>query len=187
MSWLFEGRAEVYLLLGVVAVVAAGLWWVTGKRSFAVVAGAVLGLIVLYFVLDRLVVTDREQISSHIEAMGRAVADRSADGIMRHVSDRFRLPLKNLDKAGLRAVAERGFQQGVTRIVPYDLTPLEISRAEREAKFEFMVRVDSADGPHLLRCKSRFVLDPDDQWRLQTFDVFDPLRNTSQGNEIPLP
>ena len=88
-DWLFEGRVGVYVLL---AAVAAALFYFglqLRRRALFVAGGIAAALILVYFLLDRFVETDREQVQRKLIAMAEGVKARDADRIVTHVSTRF--------------------------------------------------------------------------------------------------
>jgi hypothetical protein len=200
-DWLFEGRQTVYVVLAAAAVVLLVAWWQTRKRYWLIGAGAMVGLIGLYFLLDRLVETDREQVVRKVQEMAAAVKARNIDGIFTHVSDEFRLD--GLDKASFRNSAE----QAIIRLrrveevevwdfhVPSDFRSPHESRVGGSTRPTQVAQVGfqakpKGKGPGLEEgvgypCEARFVRDPDGQWRLLDFQVFKPVSDTKEPLPIP--
>jgi hypothetical protein len=196
-DWLFEGRPTVYVLLVAGAVFLLVAWWQTRKRYALLGAGAVVGLIGLYFLLDRLVVTDREQIVRQVREMAAAVKARNIDGLFAQVSDEFQVG--GLDKAGFRSYAEQailggkvqevevwdfdvpsGFRSPHESRVGTSTRPTEVARIRFKAKPKGPILGDA-----WFLCRAQFVRDPDGRWRLLHFDVFNPAVDTDQP--LPLP
>ena len=196
-DWLFEGRPTVYVILAAAVVLLLVAWWQTRKRYWLYPGLAFLALIGVYFLLDRLVETDREQIVRKVNEMSAGVRERSVDRIFANVSEQFHL--NGSGRAAFRQFAERALRTGeVTDITIWDFAFPEGFRTkvrrvgtagapERDgARVSFMVK---PQGPRLgapfFRCDATFVRDPDGQWRLFTFQLFQPGVDSNQPFQIP--
>jgi hypothetical protein len=175
-DWLFEGRMGVYVALAAVAVVLLLIGRQTGKRSWLLAGGIAAALIGVYFLLDRLVETDREagrkQIQERIEAMVNAVKERKPDDLVRHLSDNFKSPAGE-GKAEMRAVAHRYSQQiSVNKVVITDLKFVKEPLPDGgPAEVEFLCKLDDL----LFRCVATWDYHPPEGWRLLSARVFGPL------------
>jgi hypothetical protein len=196
-DWLFEGRPAVFVVLAAAALVLFVAWWQTRKRYWFYGAVAFLALAGLYFLLDRLVETDREQIVRKIEEMSAGVRERNVDRIFAHVSEQFRL--NNTDRAAFRAFADRAIRTGqVTEVKAWDFHFDDDFRAtERRtvrgtpqeaqlARVRFTVK---PEGPGITTagflCRATFIRDPDGQLRLLDFQLFNPLVDQNTPMQIP--
>jgi hypothetical protein len=196
-DWLFEGRPTVYVILAAAAVLLFVAWWQTRKRYWLYATAAFLALIGLYFLLDRLVETDREQIVRKVEEMSAGVRDRNVDRIFAHVSEQFRL--SNSDRAAFRALAERAIRTGqVTEVKAWDFQfPDDFRGTERrtvrgtpqEVQVARVVFRVHPEGPGLTNAqflvRATFVRDPDGQLRLLDFQLFNPFVDQNQPIQIP--
>jgi hypothetical protein len=178
-DWLFEGRLTVYLLLATAGVLFAGLWWRDREPNWLMGAGAALLLIVVYFLLDRLVETGREQIPNNLQAMARGVKERRADDVLAHVSERFEL--EGLDKKAFAEAVREALKQRV--VDDLYLTAIEFEKwppdEGQPARVSFNttaknVRAYGGQGDALVRCEAEFVRDPDGRWRMKGLKVFSP-------------
>jgi hypothetical protein len=196
-DWLFEGRPTVYVILAAAAVLLLVAWWQTRKRYWLYGGVAFLGLIGLYFLLDRLKETDREQIRRKVEEMAAAVSERNVERIFANVSEQFHL--NGSGRAAFRQLAERALSRGeVTDVTVWDFAFPEDFRTKVRrtgtagapeadgARVSFMVK---PQGPRLgapfFRCDATFVRDPNGQWRLFTFQLFQPGVDSNQPFQIP--
>ena len=75
-DWLFEGWLEIYILLAVLAFARILAVWPFRRKVWLITLFSVIALIGVYWLLDRLVETDREQIERKLTAL--AVAMHSA-------------------------------------------------------------------------------------------------------------
>lgn len=198
-DWLFEGRTAIYVLLAAVAFLALCAWWQTRRRVALITLAFALGLGGLYFLLDRLVETDREQIERKVRLMAAAVQAHSTDSIFSHISESFqrggtgREAFRSFTENALRnswvnEIEVWGFEFGddfrSSSQVPIGAT----TRQAEVAQVSFMVKPKGGRLPHepFLRCDARFVRDADGQWRLLGFDLFEPAVNTQRPIDINL-
>jgi ketosteroid isomerase-like protein len=184
-DWLFEGRLAVYLALASVAAVCVMLWTRNRKRRWLYLACVPVLLIGVYFLLDLLVETRREQIGRKLKEMSAAVQARDVDRIFRHISEDFRLEQRgtSMDKAAFRRAVDTVFRNRVVdRVHIWD-----IAIGARAGDVVFRVKPTGQripDHPGFV-CRATFVQDADGQWRMAGFQVFDPLVNADQPIDIP--
>jgi hypothetical protein len=184
LFWLVDNALLWYLLLGCVLLAVAAYWWMRRKRQFLIAAGIVTALILLVWLLTRVVVTDRQQIRRNIEEMAQAVADNKPDVIAKHLS-------RDFDYYGLKtdavvhhiAAASRAYGVSYVRVWDFDFEYL--SHAEGRARIAFRARADLGPDITMWLCRAEFILE-DGQWRMQHFDVYNPVVNTDQPIQIPL-
>ena len=187
-SWLVEDPTVVYFVLGFAALALTAGWWMTRLGKYAVGAVVAVALILLVRLLDYWVVTDHEKIVNCIQAMAEGVAARDMDGVFAHVSPRFRLG--NLDKAGFRNWAEPHIRNGdVSSIRVWGFTKGLVDRDRGTATIEFLVKGHGTweRGGEFFRCKATYLLDPDDEWRLSGFELFQPYQDPELATPMPVP
>jgi hypothetical protein len=178
-DWLFEGRLIVYVALVLAGLAFLMLWWSTRKRGLLVAAGVMAVLIGVYFLLDRAVETDREQIHRKVEEMAAAITDNDLDRAFEVLSDQFHTP-RGTDKDGLRRVAQTYRASGqVNRVKVWDIRIGSLSREQGQAKVGFNVKVEPAMNIHLW-CDTVFDHDDTHGWRLRTFRLYDPSKNNEE-------
>jgi hypothetical protein len=191
LDWLFEGRLTVYLILVGVGSIALALWARSGfvlvreaadrrkggknKPAWPVLIYGVIGVLaLLYFLMDRLVETPGEQIARKLQDMARAVKARNVDAIFEHVSDQFHA--EGMDKEQFRGYANRAIEKGW--IDELFIDDLSFPGGPGEVNFRARPRSGRLPERIFLMVRSQFVLDPDGQWRLKSFQAFfgnDPL------------
>jgi ketosteroid isomerase-like protein len=193
-DWLYEGRPAVYVLLGGAAALLLVVWKRTPRRVYLQAAAACLVLLGVYYLLDRQVETDREQISRKITEMAGAVQARDLDRIFRHISESFRLG--GADRAAFRREVENVFSRNLVERVevwnfqfPDDFREKRGSgpAAEESARVEFFAKPFGgvADNATYYLVRARMRRDPDGQWRLQTYQVFNPYSGSNEPLVVP--
>jgi hypothetical protein len=185
-SWLVEGEPIVYAVLGCVLVGFGLAWWRTRKRRYAVAAGVVAALMAGYFLLDRFVESDGEQMVRKVNEIATAISAHDLDAAFGNVSDGFDRPPRN--KASFRKFCDDTLRAGnVTEVRVWDLAPVDVSRPQRTGavEFHFKVRGRWGESPPNYFGKVAFVLDGDGQWRVKTFDVYDSLNQSRTPLAIP--
>jgi hypothetical protein len=152
-------------------------------------AGGLIGLLCLLVFLAPLIFgeSDSQQIERKVREMAAAVKADNLDEAFRHISREFRF--EGLDRPAFRQKAQEAIRrQRVEDVVVWEFEHREISRQRRTAKVRFMVKVkgdwrgSEAAG---YRCDADFVLDPDGQWRLRTFQIFNPFMESDQPIRVP--
>jgi hypothetical protein len=183
-DWLFEGRLSVYVFLAILAGLLLYLWWIRRKRWFLYASVGAAALAGVYLLLDRAVETDREQIQRKLTEMAAAVRDRAPDRLFAHISESFRL--ETLNRAGFREFVNRADRERwVTELRVWDFEfPADFKETGRVA-FQAKPTGPMIGEGQFFRVEAVFRRDPDGQWRLQTFQLFDPLSDTNQPVRIP--
>jgi hypothetical protein len=185
-TWLVEGEPVVYAVLGIAFLGSVVGWWRTRKRRFAVVAGIAAALLLGYFLLDKLVESDGEQMVRKVTDVATAISAHDLDAAFRSVSESFDRPPRN--KASFRKFCDDVLRAGnVTEIRVWDLAPVDESRPQRtgSVEFHFKVRGRWGESPPNYFGKVTFTLDGDGQWRVKTFDVHDSLNQSRTPIGIP--
>lgn len=182
-DWLIGHKYLVYLVLAAAVLVTFALWWRARKRHYLIALGVAAVLLLGMVVLDRSVETDGEQMVRKVKEVAAAVTANDMDAAFAHVSENFNRPPRN--KRDFRRLCDDVRKTGrVTEVVVWDLTPADVSPAAVTGNVEFRFKVRGSwgetPGNHLARVD--FVRDPDRQWRIKSFDVFDSI----QGSKTPL-
>jgi hypothetical protein len=184
-DWLFEGRIEIYSLLSVVAVLLLLVWWRTRKRGVLVAAGVVAALAGVYFVLSLLVETPHAQVTRKLNEMAAGVKARDADAIFKHIAADLRF--RGQDRAAFRNYVETALRRGL--IGELEVWDFHWPKGgdEKTLPVEFSAKPKGGvvpDGAYYL-VRAKFVREADGQWRLQSFDVYNPAVETSRPIDIP--
>lgn len=189
-DWLLEGRISVYVSLGAVALVLLLVWVQTRERLYLyalILCGVLAGL---YFVLDRAVETDREQVTRKVREMAAGVRARDVNAIFTHISERFNRG--GVNKAAFRELVDgflRGRRIDEVEVWDFDFRPNRLQGEQtpaEEIRVSFMAKPKGGVAVgEFGRCEARFVHDPDGQWRLIDFQVFNPAIDSNQPWQIP--
>jgi len=184
-DWLFEGRAVVYCLLGALAAVLLVASWMTRKRGLLIAVGVLAALAGLYFLLDRLVETPNEQIERKLNEMAGAVKARNPDGVVRHIAADFHF--RHQDRAAFGAFVDRAIRHGLVDDLRVWEFPWPDGGNDQVRKVEFVAKPLGGvvpEGP-FYRVKATFVRETDGEWRLQTFDLFNPAVDANRPIDMP--
>jgi hypothetical protein len=180
LDWLFEGRGVVYGLLGMVALALTIIWWRDQRRLWVYALGTVIGLILLYLLLDFAVETDGEQISRHLQGMSKAVREHHPDVALALVADDFNWEGKN--KRELGALATGLINNGsLTDVVVWDFQLISKTTGPPHlANVSFRVKplgnLGGAENMFFI-CEAQFEQDSKKVWRLKRMRLLDPLRD----------
>ena len=175
-DWLFEGRVEVYAALGAVAILLAALWWRDRRRAWLYAIGVVALLAGVYLLLDRLVETRREQITRRLQAIEKAVKAGDAEQVMRQFSPQF--DYRGIKRDPFRAMVIARLR---SRFIE-ELTIWEVRIPDTSGKVFFKAKPKGLGENPGFQVRSEFVQDPDGQWRMKTFEVY----NLFVDGEVPL-
>jgi hypothetical protein len=185
-SWLVDDPTLIYMLLGTAAVAFAVLWWKTRKTGYAYGAGTAVALMGALFLLGTWVDTDQKRLRRALEEMAAGVTAHDLDRVFEHISADFQY--RGHDKLAFRLKADEAIRaRHVESVQVWDFEPIAIDRPRRSASMAFRVKGKGnwSTGKEYYRCLAEFVLDPDSQWRMRGFKIFNPLVETDQEIAIP--
>jgi hypothetical protein len=175
--WLVEGWLSIYLVLLTIAIGLLAMWWRTRRRRWLIGLAVVAGLVGLYALLDWLIETPYEQMVRKINEMAASAQKRDPTSLSANISNDF--SFRGMSKDALLAAANSRIRNGdVREVVVWDFQRGPISAEERTGDIDFLIKVKTVWTPDAVfyRCHATFALDPDGQWRLRTFKLFDPTR-----------
>ncbi len=169
MSWLADNANIVYILLGLVTLAFLSAGWITRRVKFFALAGIPILLMVVFWLLTRLVVTDQQQLQASVDEMADAAVKGDAQGLFKHVARDFRH--KQLTREQLAAFIKNAVTTyKITEVKIREFEVVEISRAKRSAKVNFRASVFDKDSVlAVMFCIGEFVLE-DEQWKLKAID-----------------
>ena len=182
MTWLFENPVPT-VLIGVLSLaILIGGWLKTGWRSLIVAMVAVIALTVGLVVLERYVVTDREQVDLTLREIAALVERNDIDGALKHVhssGQRIR------DAASGELRGYKFSKVSITSTPEIKLSPAH-NPTQAVAEFNVVVVVsDAAGGLSDVRAP-RFVsvtfLKEDGQWRVSDYKHDEPTAGMRNRN-----
>lgn len=186
--WLVEDTTTVLFILCLIGLGMGMLAWIARRGKYAVGLGIAVLLFVLVVLLDRFIVTDREKIVEHIRTMAGNVSEKNADRIFKHISDRFHVGL--LDRKAFRNwVDTRMRNADVTDLRVWDFSNAVADRETRTGSIEFLVKGRGGwqRSAEFFKCRASFVLDADGEWRMNTFELFEPQKDPKLASPLQLP
>jgi len=198
-DWTVEGWLSIYLVLAVVLIALLATWGLTRPSRWADWAKfgmyGVLALLVFYAVIDVVVETkteaaarqlreDRKQLERKTEEMADGLRDQDLDKVFNHVSRDFRY--RSMDKDAMRKAGNGAVRQyGLKDVKVWDIEIVEVDRPNRRAVVHFNVKgKTNATGKEYLLCKSKWVLDSDGEWRMVTFELYNPVVDTNNPLDL---
>jgi hypothetical protein len=183
--WLVDNASFVYLLLGITALALGAAWWVSRRGKYLLAAGGMVAFLVLFWLLTRLVVTDRKQIVYNIQAMARGVLDGKAEEVFRYVADEFRFEGMKRPEFTDR-VARIIQQRRIHDLYLWDFGIESLARPERKARVAFRARVSGdREGFGMYLVRMDMVLEGE-TWKMKGFQVYNPVVDTNQPISVPL-
>jgi hypothetical protein len=187
-SWIVDDPSLVFLILGISALCLTALWWQTRNRHLLVGLGAIAALFFIVWLLSKLINTDSKQIEGKLQSMAAGVKNSNPEQIFEHISRDFKLG--SLGKDGFRPIVEEYMKsRKVTGMEVWNFSAKDVSRSGKKATVVFKVKGKGTAnfGYEFFNCQAVFVLDPDDQWRLQSFQLYPPHIDPASGQSLSLP
>jgi hypothetical protein len=186
LTWLIDNSTLVYTILGAACLGLGLLWWRTKYARYLEGSALALALIAAVWTLGFFVDTDTRRIVRAVEEMRAGVQGRDVDRIFAQISRHFRFGGSNFTEFR-RRVADVIRSRNVNDVNVWDFEPGEISRTRGTATINFKVKPtgDWGNDARFYRCDAEFVLDPDGQWRMRGFQVFNPFVDAHQPLPIP--
>ncbi|HKI31099.1 MAG TPA: hypothetical protein VKA46_04485 [Gemmataceae bacterium] len=183
-DWLFEARTEIFWLLGILGVILLVVWWRFRKRNLLIAAGAIVALAGVYFLLSKIRETPRAQVERKLHEMADAVKARDTDAIFKHVAKDF--TFQGRDRATFRKTVETALKGGtIEELVIYgEEWPDGADGRTLPVTFKAKPKAWWAQNTLPYPVKAKFVLEDDGQWRMQSFEVYNPVLS-KERMEIP--
>jgi hypothetical protein len=179
--WFTENPTSTYLVLATALLVCAIAFGVTHRVRYLLFAAAVVVLAGVVWLVDSLVITDREQVVRNTIDLARAVEEGNIDRIGQLISEKFYVNggTGGIKRKELLDRAARALPQTSDRKVEvWDFEveapkgPPGVLECTCMARATGTVEGRQFDGdPFHLRLW--YIQDPDGQWRLWRFEVWD--------------
>lgn len=182
MNWIVE-QPIVILFVGAFLFAAAGAIWVqTRDRRALVAVGGVVVVTALWLLLERLVVTEVEQVKQTIRSIANELENNNVDGVVNYISP---------ENASLREEVRRTLSLVTVQKVSLkrNLTATITRRSaftSAEARFNAVATIEDRSGLMGTQVVPRFLVvrlrKEDGQWRVRSYEIFDP-RDGLRGRE----
>jgi hypothetical protein len=181
MRWLLEDPTPIYWMLGVLAVALVFATFITKRLIYAGGVGVVLLLGGLAWLIDYLVVTDREAVAARCfelaDAAEKGEVERLGEILSRDCSAS--IPMANIhvdSREELLAHARRHLPREGRREIKVWVVDITSSRDGRSHVCHCDIRVSGDFGPYvinlyLVKADFTFQKEPDGQWRVREMRV----------------
>lgn len=188
MHWLVDHAGAVYVVLGLVTLALLAVFWVDRRVKFLVWSVGPLALMGLFWLLTLLVVTDRAQVRSNVQAMADAVVQGDADALFKYVARDFVYKPRGYDRDTMYQKVRQAIKHfNVTSIHVWHFEVTELSRDgdKGRAKVNFKVTVAGPAGERPVLCFAEFRRE-DGVWKMSELTrLTNPIANTEQAIDVP--
>jgi hypothetical protein len=170
--WVVDNANAVILVLGLVLLVLAVVYWKTRRRNVGIATVVTFVLLVVVVVLSLVIVTDRKKLTADVRTLIDEVNDDKLDLVVQHFEDQVDVdvPGKKLtaDRQVLKVAARKQLDQIGAQ--PFSLSNVEVEELERpRAVVTFRVR--PKDGVPVADCRAVYVLGGGGNWRIKSLKV----------------
>jgi hypothetical protein len=184
MEWIFEDSVPTMIVGGLTAAILGGGWIQTGRKWLLYLMIAAIALTVALVIVERLVVTPREQVKATLFEIARLVADNELQAAVDyaysgspHIRD---MALAELSRYHFHSV---DIKRNLTIAVFPDHDPPRAT-----ADFNVVVSLDTRDGFLQERRIPRFVevtllREEDGQWRVSNYAHDVPQRGWTTDDQ----
>lgn len=181
MSWIFESPILISVLGAIGAMVLAIAWASSGKRETAIIAGVWVGLVFVMLLVERLVVTDREQIQILVQDITNDAKSNDPKRLTQHIHSaaqtlltRANTELPNYNFTMLRitkihSVEVTGNKVPKTAVVDFNVVAAGSFSVAGEQRFEF-----TRDEPLYRNIKLFLRQEADGKWRVEDYQHANP-------------
>ncbi|NLF68100.1 MAG: hypothetical protein GX575_03485 [Candidatus Anammoximicrobium sp.] len=186
MTWLTENPLPVLLIGSLTAIILAGGWLQTGSRWLLAAIFAAIALTIGAVLAERLIVTDREQVTQTLFDIAALVERNQVNEALEYAypgtpavrsQAAAELPLYRFSEVNIKSNLE-------VRVSPERHPPTAV------AEFNVVVVLSTRDGllahrriPRYLEVT--FLQDDDGQWRVGAYEHFDPRRGFTVDPDDP--
>jgi len=187
MTWLYENPLRIVLIGGLLTTIFAASWVRTGQARLLYAAIAVLVLTAAALVVERLVLTDREQVDITLHEIARLVEANDIEATLKYASTRLTAvraqAAAELPQYRFREVS---IKNNLTiKVFPKHIPPKAV------AEFNVGVLLTSKDGLFSDFPVQRFVevtlYQEEGHWRVGGYAHYDPLKGARDDSDRPAP
>jgi hypothetical protein len=170
----------VYLgLVGLVVVTGVVAARYQSRRSVAAF-GVALSLLLAVFLTDRLVESPREEAVRKVQEMAAAVNAKDWAGVGSHISDRF-------DHNGKKKADLLNAARAVPENRPLSVKSFDRSAVEYLSETRLRIEFIGHAGDYPVYADATFERDPDGQYRMVGFDLYDHPGRRKHGPPMQIP
>ncbi len=179
---------STFVYIGLIIVCSGLLFAWRRTRKWGYLAGTALGLLLVVgmAVLAQVVVTDQKKIETAIQSAATAVEKRDMATIERNLARDFHF--QSADKKAFLEKGEALIRSGeAAKVEVWDMRLDSIDKKNGTARISFLSKPKGRTIPDAayFRVEAELVRESDGQWRLRTFQVFDPFVGTNQPRQVP--
>ena len=185
LDTVIDNSTIVYVVL---ILICAGLlfaWRRTRKFGFLAGTGFCFVLVIAFAILTQLIVTDRQKIEKTIRASALAVEKKDIATIDHNLASDFHY--RSVSRKIFLEKANEAMQNGNAKDVQvWDVVVDSLDKQKGTARIILMIKPHGnwSDAAHF-RVEGSLVREKDGEWRLLTFDIFEPFVNSRQPYVIP--
>lgn len=186
--FLSDPSPTVYAIVAIMVAALAGIYLRSRKRKdlIPLIGGGVL--LVALFLIDRFVESPREESIRRMQEMASLSASKKWDDVFKHLSDSFKYKSASGNETDKKTLREK--VRSVEPMIDKGFTVWDFSRddfrqiSDNSVEIGFRAQVkDRPESQHYV--KAIFVKDPDGQWRMGSFECFNPV-NTKERRSLPV-
>jgi hypothetical protein len=190
---LSDPSPNLYAVLVIIVLVLAGIAYRRQKRGDVIRFIVAVAALVALFLIDHFVESPREQASRKVLAMAQASQEKKWDDVVTHVSDSFKYHGPNgheFDKEGFRQLGKRA--ESIPEFKGFVVTDLHRADYrildEKNFKISFTAFPREVPNPeYRFWIVATFTMDPDGEWRMSTFNRYDPVKQDHRGPALTIP
>jgi hypothetical protein len=172
--WVVDNANAVIVVLGLLTLALAAVWWNTRKRNVGIAALVALALVLTVWVLSLVIVTDRKKLTADVRTLVDEVNADQLDRAFQHFENK-----AEVDVAGRKVRIDKEHLKdliGMARVElnrvgarPFNVANLEIEKVERpHAVVTF--KLFPQDGG-LGTCRAEYILVGENDWRIKALKV----------------
>jgi hypothetical protein len=185
LSWLIDNAYLVYLILGVILLALAVLWWQTRKRPYLVGMGIAAALLVLMVLLNLFVTTDRKQLVWIVQDIAAKMNAGKVGEAFEHLTGEVTIATPNNDMV-LKRERLQEYTGSILKNTPGEgvtVSNIEVEKLEPpKAIVTFNIRA-RGESQYVFFCRTEFQ-QVGGRWKMNRFAMF--YLNGQQVNPLNL-
>jgi ketosteroid isomerase-like protein len=186
LSTLVDEATIVYVVLILATAGCVLAWRNTRRKSLLAGAGVGILLLVAFAIVCHFLVTDQRKIELALQDAAAAVKANDIPRIAGHLARDFHF--RSQDRAAFLEKAKQDVgSHRVEEVVVWDFKFENVDSAKGTAHISFRAKLHGGGVPEgaFYRVTAELVREADGQWKLRTFDIFNPAVDTNSPISIP--